>query len=363
MTCITKIQYKNAALLYCTVTMLSNMFGLYLFGFYASIVWASENVQNYEKMFEKWIGDFHIHFRDEIHRDHMFHNWVDNHLFIEKSNQHENTFELGHNQFSGMNETEYMQWVRGVENDKINVFGVNIIAENVSMFATLPASIDWTVKGAVTPVKDQGQCGSCWSFSTTGALEGAYAIKYGKLSSFSEQQLVDCDTFGNGGKDHGCNGGLMDNAFSWIAKNNGLCSEVDYPYVSGTTKTSGTCVKTCRNIDGSDVVKYVDVQPASDLAMMTALAQQPVSVAIEADQREFQLYKSGVFTGACGTNLDHGVLAVGYGTEAGVDYYKIKNSWSATWGEKGYIRIGRGTNYNGGKGQCGVLLQASYPVV
>ena len=120
-------------------------------------------------------------------------------------------------------------------------------------------------------------------------------------------------------------------------------------------------MKTCRNIDGSDVVKYVDVQPASDLAMMTALAQQPVSVAIEADQREFQLYKSGVFTGACGTNLDHGVLAVGYGTEAGVDYYKIKNSWSATWGEKGYIRIGRGTNYNGGKGQCGVLLQASYP--
>jgi C1A family cysteine protease len=344
--------------------MLLNMFGLYLLSYiFTSVIWASDNFPNYEKMFDEWIGEFHIRCNDEKHRDHMFRNWLDNHLFIENSNQRENTFELGHNQFSGMNETEYMQWVRGVENDKINVFGVNIVADNISMFATLPASIDWTAKGAVTPVKDQGQCGSCWSFSTTGALEGAYAIKYGKLSSFSEQQLVDCDTLGNGGRDHGCNGGLMDNAFSWIAKNDGLCSEVDYPYVSGTTKTSGTCAKTCRNIDGSDVTTYVDVQPASDLAMMTALTQQPVSVAIEADQHEFQLYKSGVFTGTCGTNLDHGVLAVGYGTDAGVDYYKIKNSWSATWGEKGYIRIGRGVNYNGGKGQCGILLQASYPVV
>ena len=313
---------------------------------------------DFKRKFEIWANEYHVAFKSVEHREHMFYNWMDNHAFIQRTNGLGLSFELGHNQFSGMNQTEYLQWIRGTESSPFS----SGIGDNVTL-GSLPSSVDWTAKNAVTPVKDQGQCGSCWSFSTTGALEGAYAIKYGNLASFSEQQLVDCDTFGNGGKDHGCNGGLMDNAFSWISKNGGLCSEADYPYVSGTTKTAGNCAKTCHNVAGSAIAKFVDVQPASDLAMMTALAQQPVSVAIEADQREFQLYKSGVFTGACGTNLDHGVLAVGYGSDAGSDYYKIKNSWSSTWGEKGYIRIGRGASYNGGKGQCGVLMQASYPLI
>jgi KDEL-tailed cysteine endopeptidase len=116
-------------------------------------------------------------------------------------------------------------------------------------------------------------------------------------------------------------------------------------------------------VQSSDVKTYVDVEPNSDDAFMLALSKQPVSVAIEADQREFQLYKSGVFTGSCGTNLDHGVLTVGYGSDAGVDYYRVKNSWSTNWGEKGYIRVGRGAKYNNGAGQCGILMSASYPVV
>jgi C1A family cysteine protease len=314
----------------------------------------SQSEQPYRTLFEEWATKFRVVFKNDAHRIHMFSSWIDNHLFIKKTNSLNLSYELGHNQFSGMNHTEYLQWVRG---------GVLANAGATVPAALVPASVDWTKQNAVTPVKDQGQCGSCWSFSTTGALEGAFSIKNHKLVSFSEQQLVDCDTFGNGGKDHGCNGGLMDNAFNWISKNNGLCTEADYPYVSGTTKTAGTCDKRCTNVVGSDIVKFVDVQKSSDSAMMTALAQQPVSVAIEADQREFQLYKSGVFTGSCGTNLDHGVLAVGYGTEASKDYYIIKNSWSSTWGENGYIRLGRGANYNGGQGQCGVLLEASYPVV
>lgn len=325
------------------------------------IFFASVASQTYEALFEKWVEEFKVAFQSAEHRAHMFGSWVDNHLFIEASNKLNRAFELGHNQFSGMNHTEYLQWVRGSQLNVVNVVDVNT-ASNV-LESSAPTSVDWTTKNAVTPVKDQGQCGSCWSFSTTGALEGAYAIKTGNLESFSEQQLVDCDTLSNGGRDHGCNGGLMDNAFSWISKNDGLCLESAYPYVSGTTKTAGTCTKSCKNVAGSDILSHVDVQPASDSAFMTALAKQPVSVAIEADQREFQLYKSGVFTGTCGTNLDHGVLAVGYGTDGANEFYKIKNSWSATWGEKGYIRIGKGASYNGGKGQCGVLMQASYPVI
>jgi C1A family cysteine protease len=229
----------------------------------------------------------------------------------------------------------------------------------------IPSEINWVELGSVTPVKDQGQCGSCWSFSTTGALEGAYYIKYGELLSFSEQQLVSCDDLKNSknrGHDHGCNGGIMDNAFTWIQNNGGLCAEETYPYVSGDGNNP-SCVTTCQNIATSKIVSYYDVLPSSDVAMMTALAQQPVSIAIEADQRDFQLYKSGVFTGSCGTNLDHGVLAVGYGTYEGDDYYLVKNSWSITWGLDGYIMLGRGSKYNDGDGQCGILLEGSYPML
>ena len=188
-------------------------------------------------------------------------------------------------------------------------------------------------------------------------------IKNGNLESFSEQQLVSCDNRKNHGKDMGCNGGLMDNAFSWIEYNNGLCAEEDYEYTSGDTKSAGDCMTTCENVVGSKVQSFVDVPPSSDADMMDALAKQPVSIAIEADQKDFQLYTSGVFTGSCGTNLDHGVLTVGYGTMDGVDYYRVKNSWGTTWGDEGYIYLGRGSEFNNGAGQCGMLMQASYPVV
>jgi C1A family cysteine protease len=241
----------------------------------------------------------------------------------------------------------------------------------INNITSIPKSINWMDLGAVTPIKDQGQCGSCWSFSTTGSLEGAYAIKYGKLVSFSEQQLVDCDTITNGGKgDHGCNGGLMNNAFTFISKYGGLSTEECYPYVSGTTQKAGTCKKTCPLVSGSQVTKYTDVTPNSDTEMMNALSKQPVSVAIEADQKSFQLYSSGIFTGTCGANIDHGVLLYGYGTDSsGVDYYLLKNSWGTSWGESGTMKLGRGNDpttknpYNKGMGQCGVLTTGSYPTL
>ena len=297
-----------------------------------------------------------------MHFVQMLKNFADNEDYINAHNVKPHvTYQLGHNAFSGMSYEEWKEHVRvgGLKGEHVAAPQVHSAPADVK---SLPESIDWTTKGAVTPVKNQGQCGSCWSFSTTGALEGAYYNKYGNLKSFSEQNFVDCDNrSGNPrGKDMGCNGGLMDNAFDWATKNGGVCEESAYPYTSGDTRKAGTCNDSGCKVADVAPKSHTDVQTNSDDALMSALAQQPVSIAIEADQKDFQLYKSGVFTAECGTKLDHGVLAVGYGSENGQDYYKVKNSWGETWGDKGYILLARGVSQK--EGQCGMLSgPPSYP--
>lgn len=315
--------------------------------------------------FQEWSKNFNMKYQNIEHFNEIYEKWTDNNAFIVKINSQNHSYKLGHNQFSGMNLAEYKSFI--MNSNKQPQKSINY--SNISMVSVLPQEVNWTKAGGVTPVKDQGYCGSCWSFSTTGALEGAYFNKYGKLNSFSEQQLVDCDNLKNGGKDHGCNGGLMNNAFSWISKNGGLCSEFNYPYTSGITGVPGTCTKSCPLIFGSQIASFFDVKPNSDTDMMNALYKQPVSIAIDAESREFQLYLSGVFTAQCGTTLDHGVLTTGYGVLNGQEYYSVKNSWSTSWGQAGYILLGKGidpnTNklYNAGAGQCGMLMEASYPVL
>lgn len=249
------------------------------------------------------------------------------------------------------------QAAQNLVNDKAEIKTARHLNEDQPL--ELPDFVNWNYLGGVTPVKNQGACGSCWAFSTTGALEGAKYVKTGELTALSEQNLLDCDH-----KDLGCRGGLMDNAFKFDEKTGGLCSEEDYPYAA---KQGSVCnPMNCTDVPGTIVETFYDVPPGKKTALVAALAMQPISVAIQADQFVFQFYKGGVLTDdSCGKagQLDHGVLAVGYGSdlETNEPYFLVKNSWGDTWGEDGFIRLSRKSENE--FGMCAILKMASYPEV
>ena len=214
-------------------------------------------------------------------------------------------------------------------------------------------SIDWRDNYKVSSVKNQGHCGSCWAFSSVGAVESAWAIKHNTLYNLSEQELIDCSS-----QNHGCEGGSMDLAFQYII-NNSLCSNLSYPY---TAKDGQQCQNDCKSL--VKISNYSDIIQNEEKMLMFAVQHQPVSVAIQANKRSFQMYQSGIYSDPdCGFELDHGVLLIGYGYDKDydMDYWIIKNSWSSQWGENGYIRIQR--NIDDTRGLCGIAMNPSVPIV
>ncbi len=276
--------------------------------------WKSKYSIKYETMFEE-------SYRERIFLENLAK------IKLHNANQYK-TYEMGVNQFSALTQEEFVQQYLGTIVPTENM----IVAEEVEDI--IVGDVDWVSQGATTPIKNQGQCGSCWAFSTTGALEGLSKIGYGTLESFSEQQLVDCSSsYGN----QACNGGLMDNAFKFV-KDHGIVHEDEYPYKA----VKQNCAKTggAFKISG-----YTDIKNCNDLA--NALNGRPVSVAVDATN--WSSYKTGVFNN-CATRLNHGVLLVGVTDQ----YWRIKNSWATSWGENGFIRLARGNT-------CGVCNVASYP--
>jgi len=261
---------------------------------------------------------------------------------------------LGLNIMADLTNAEYRSIYLGTK-IQVKDSGVKIVKERKLVGDSFNFTVDWRAKGAVTPIKNQGECGSCWAFSTTGSTEGAYFLKTGNLVSLSEQNLVDCS--GAQGNE-GCNGGLMDQGFQYIITNKGIDTEASYPY----TATDGSCAFLAKNI-GATITSFKDIPSKDEGALAAAVNNQPVSVAIDASHPSFQLYASGVYhEWFCSeTSLDHGVLAVGYGVDSSFlqkkHFWIVKNSWGTSWGQSGYIYMSKDRDNN-----CGIATVASYPV-
>jgi len=256
------------------------------------------------------------------------------------NNSEEHTFKVAHNKFSTLTHDEYKKMM-GRKGQNVEAKGSRVEKQN----GVEGVTVDWRTKGAVNPVQDQGQCGSCWAFSSTAAMEGAHFITTGTLLKLSESQFVDCDT-----QSSGCNGGLEMWAFDY-AEQTALELEVDYPYVARTESCKATAAKEAK---GVTVAAYQHVPKDSVSALKSAIDAGPTCVSVDAANNYFQGYTSGILnTTSCGTNLDHAITAVGYGTESGQGYFIVRNSWGSSWGESGYIRISSDVT---GDGVCGILM-------
>ncbi|KAJ8761509.1 hypothetical protein K2173_001643 [Erythroxylum novogranatense] len=290
-------------------------------------------------MHETWMSQYNRVYNDKVEKEQRYNNFKENVKFIESFNKDSNrTYELGINRFADMTREEFS----AIYNQyKVTHYPSRSPTTPFShgKVNSVPRRVDWRKRGAVTPAKSQGKC-------------GITKISTGKLTRVSVQEIIDCDKYGQG-----CNGGFLDEAFQFIIQNKGLTSAAEYPYED----KEGTCKRKKAEHSVARIRGYEYVPANNERALLNAVSLQPVSAVIDAGSSAIQFYKSGVFTGYCGTEMNHAVAIVGYGSTPAKKYWIVKNSWGSDWGENGYIRLLR--NFKSKEGLCGIAKQGIYPTM
>ena len=342
-----------AFLLICSIDKDAMITKVYESGLLTSHVEIAED--EFQREFMSFIADYGKSYQDsvEFYRRYTIFKQNYQHIMNHNVDADEHGFELGVNKFADISNEEFRSTHLGLNpphRPSTSKYLKSRYMKKEKTFNDLPDKVDWREEGVVNEPKDQGYCGSCWAFSTIASVEGAVAIKTGKLYSLSEEQLVSCSKgYGNGG----CSGGYMEYAFKYAEKYP-LCTEDEYPY-------NGTDSYACEHSKCSKGIKlkgFADLEEQSREALYTGITQQPVSIGVCAGNIAWQFYKKGVMKRFCGQCLDHGVVTVGYGNDAG-DYIIVRNSWGKDWGEQGYLRIS--SKDTEGKGTCGIYQLPSVP--
>ncbi|OAY65532.1 Ananain [Ananas comosus] len=322
------------------------------------VMWASPSVASRDepsepmmKRFEKWVAEYGRVYKDNDEKMLRFQIFKNNVNHIETfNNRNENSYTLGINQFTDMTNNEFVAQYTGGVSRPLNIEGEQVVSFDDIDISAVPQSIDWRNHGAVTSVKNQGRCGSCWAFAAIATVESIYKIKRGNLVYLSEQQLLDCAV------GYGCKGGWEFRAFEFIISNKGVASAAIYPYKAskGPCKTNGVP-------NSAYITSYAHVRRNNESSMMYAVSNQPITAAVEANAN-FQHYKGGVFNGPCGTRLNHAIAIIGYGQDSsGKKFWLVRNSWGARWGEGGYIRMAR--DVSSSFGLCGIAMDPLYPTL
>jgi len=338
------------------------LFCFFLFSTSRPVCYSSTDGNSYNDLdnFNRWRLKYNKTYDNEFNLSTYFTDWKNNRNYINQHNSKNNDFELELNAFADIHWSKWLgrkgyNFVMATDSLRTEVFENNDENMNLEMNLNinLPSSIDWRKKDVVTSVKNQQQCGSCWAFSAVASMEGQHALQTGKLVNLSESQIVDCDI---NGSDSGCDGGWMDGAFKYVIAQGGVDTDKSYPY----DPQDDPCQFNKSNV-GAKFSNYKNVK-GGEAGLKKAVATiGPISVAIDASNPEFQFYKKGVYYDktCSSTMLDHGVLVVGYGTtKNGTDYWIVKNSWGADWGDKGYIWMSRNRDNN-----CGIASKPSHPIV